>query len=221
MSSNASVGNLLVEKNYDKNYETFKKIKFLNFWIATFTSICLLLLIEPFITLWLGSLFLLDKITLFSLILNFFQGMMRNTFKVFKESAGIWKEDWYVPIIQSTLNIVFSIIMLKLIGIAGIFIGTIISSLVLWFYSYPKFVYKPLFNKGIKKYSHEFISDLIVFITIVVITYIINLYSLNIIISFLICLIVPNFLLLLIYYKTDEFKYYINLLKKYLKRLNK
>lgn len=223
-STTASVGNLLVEKNYDKNYITYKKIIFLNFWIAVFTSICLFLLIEPFITIWIGSKYILEFIILVSLILNYFQTMMRSTYIVFKDSAGIWVEDKYIPVIQIVLNIVFSIVFLKIFGLAGVFMGTIASSLILWLYSYPKFVYKKLFNRSYKDYFKGLLKSIFIFLMILIITYIIsNLFVIKssiikLIVNGLICIIIPNLILYLLFRKTDEFRYYINLIKNILRR---
>lgn len=214
LSTGASIGNLLVENNKEKNYQTFKKIRFLNYWIAVFTSTCLLLLIEPFITIWIGKQYLLNRIVLISLIINYFQTMMRSTYSIFKDAAGIWIEDKYVPIIQLFINLISSVILLKLIGLSGVFIGTILSSLVLWFYSYPKFVFKKLFDRSIYNYIVDLITHIFIFVFIISISYLINLFSSNIFISFIISMIVPNIILYIIYRK--DFKEIVTILKNIL-----
>ena len=218
-STAPSVGNLLVDNNYEKNYEIFNKIRFLNYWITVFTSVCLLLLIEPFITIWLGKEYLLSKLVLFTLILNYYQSMMRSTYSVFKEGAGIWIEDRFVPLIQLTINITTSIILLKIFGLSGIFMGTILSSLSLWFYSYPKYVYKKLFNKNTIDYIKEIFNHILLFMLIIIISYLLNLYFKNIIISIIISIFIPNIILLIIYRTNDNFKYYIELIKKYINNI--
>ena len=44
--------------------------------------------------------------------------------------------------------------------------GTILSSFVLWFYSYPKYVYKNLLDRSYKEYVFKFISKILVFVFI-------------------------------------------------------
>jgi len=215
-STTASVGNLLVEKNYNKNYEIFRKIRFFNLWIAISISVGLFLVIEPFIIIWIGEQYILDKVVLIVLMVNFFQTMMRNTYGLFREAAGIWIEDKYVPIIQALLNIVCSIVFLKIIGLAGVFIGTIISSLTLWCYTFPRFIYKNLFNKSIKHYILECTTHIVIFIGIMFASYEINLFSSNIIVSSIIAITVPNAILFIIFRNTDEFKYYKDLFKSIL-----
>lgn len=219
-STGASVGNLLVDNNKENNYKVFKNIRFLNLWISIFTSCCLLILIKPFIILWIGKKYLLNDLVLIVLIINYFQTMMRSTYSVFKDSAGIWIEDKYVPIIQLSINLISSIILLKIFGLAGVFMGTIISSLVLWLYSYPKFVYKKLFDKDYVKYYKEFFTNIFLFVFILTIVYLIsNIFVIKSIfiklfVNLIISILVPNLILYLLFRNKDEFKYYINLLRK-------
>ena len=217
-ATTSSIGNLLVEKNYDKNYDTFKKIRFLNLWIAIFTSTCLLLITQPFVKLWLGKKYLLDISVLIVLVVNYFQTMMRSTYASFKDAAGIWIEDKYVPLIQLSINLISSIVLLKIFGLKGVFIGTILSSLVLWFYSYPVLVYKKLFNRNIKYYIKEFITHLFMFIIILGISFGLYILKPNILISFVISIIIPNLILYVIYRNKEEYKYYKSLIKKSIKR---
>lgn len=223
-STSASVGDLLVESDHEKNYLVFRKINLLNFWITVVTASCLLFLIEPFIKLWLGEKYLLETVVLVVLILNYFQSMMRSTFSIFKDAAGIWVEDKYVPLIQLSLNILFSIICLKIFGLCGIFIGTIISSFAVWFYSYPKFVYKKILNKNYKEYIINVIKYLLLFIIIEVVIYLlVNMIKvksiiLTLIIRLFICLIIANLILFIINRKSSEYNYLEKMILKVLKR---
>ncbi|MCI8671584.1 MAG: polysaccharide transporter [Bacilli bacterium] len=219
-----SVGNLLVENNSTKNFHIFKKVRFLNFWIATFSGISILIIMESFIKIWIGKEFILPLLVLYILVINYYQRSMRTCFMVFKEASGIYYEDRFVPLIESALNIIASLILLKYFGLSGIFMGTIISSLALWCYSYPKYVYKKLFNRSYINYIKETIGYLSIFILLSIFTYIFkSLFTFNndfleFIVNSLIALIIPNLILLLIFFKTDNFKYYLNLLKDILKK---
>ena len=219
ISITPSVGHLLVENNKEKNYNVFKAIRFINFWIASFSGMALLLLIKPFIILWLGEDYLLSNLTLIVLVFNYYQKMMRNCYSVFKEGAGIYYEDRFVPIFESITNIIASIILVKIIGLPGVFMGTIISGLWLWLYSYPKYIYKKLFNRSYYNYYKETFSYILLFILIALISY----YLSNIIhinnnyISFvknaLITLFIPNIIIYILFKNSDNFKYFKNLIK--------
>ncbi len=223
-STTASVGNLLVTESKEKAYQIFKKMRFLNFWLSCFSGICLLVIIQPFIVVWLGKNYLLPMIVIITVIFNYFQKTMRNTYMAFKESAGIFIEDKYIPLIESLLNIVFSIIFLKIFGLAGVFMGTIISGLALWCYSYPKFVYKKLFDRSYIDYAKETIDYIVLFILTATLTYYISTLFitsnpyLKIVVNTLICLIVPNIVLYIIFHKTDNYKYFKELITKFIRK---
>ena len=125
-----------------------------------------------------------------------------------------------MPIIESVVNIIASIILVKYFGLAGVFMGTIISGLMLWCYSYPKYVYKNLFNRSYKNYFKETFGYILLFIGIAVSTYLIsNIYIidsnlLRFIIKSMVGLIIPNIILFIIFRKTDNFKYYLKIFKK-------
>lgn len=218
-SITASVGNLIVTSDKNKVYNIYDKLRFFNFWIAAFCGTSILVIIQPFITLWIGDEYLLTLPVVIVLVLNFYQRMMKTSIVLFKDAAGIWNEDKFVPFIESALNIVFSILFIKLFGLTGVFIGTIISSMALWCYSYPKFVYKKLFERSYKNYAFEMLSYTVLFVIIAAITYCVSLpfnisnTLVKVIVNGLICLIVPNTLIAIIFRKNDNFKYFINLFK--------
>lgn len=225
-STTASIGNLLVTESKEKQYEVFTKMRFLNFWLSCFSSIAVLVIIQSFITIWIGKEYLLSMYVLIILVINLYQKLMRSTYSSFKEAAGIYYEDRFVPLFESIINIIVSILLVKLIGLPGVFIGTIISGLALWCYSYPKFIYKKLFNRSYWDYAKETIGYIVLFLIISLITYSIsNLIVIDhIYLQFLcnvsISLIVPNLILLIIFYKNNNFQYYFKFFKKGLSKNN-
>ncbi|WP_230575807.1 lipopolysaccharide biosynthesis protein, partial [Bacillus rhizoplanae] len=141
-----SVGNLVAKESVDKVYSIYKVYTLLNFWLYSFFSILLCVTIEPFITLWIGSKFLMSKSVLFILIIIFYERGMRNAITTVKTTAGIFQEDRYAPLFQAAVNLIISIILVQYIGIAGVFIGTLISVLVVPFWVTPYLVYKKVFE---------------------------------------------------------------------------
>jgi len=220
----ASVGNLIATENKEKQFEIFKKIRFVNFWLSTCSSIALLLLIEPFISIWIGTKYLLPTSVLIVLVINYYFFSSRATFYAFKDAGGLYYEDRFVPIFETITNIIASIVFIKAFGLAGIFLGTIVSSFWLCFYSYPKYVYKKLFNRSCVLYFKETLGYILLFFIIFIISFNLsklitmeNVYLLFIK-NFLFSIIIPNLILLMIFYKTDNFKYLIYLLKKIFKK---
>ena len=223
----ASVGNLLVDNNTTKSYGVYKKIRFINFWLACFATTSILVIMNSFITLWIGPQYLLPIGVLVAICLNLYLTMIRSSMGSFKEAGGIFHEDRFVPVVESIANLIFSIVFLKLFGLAGVFLGTACSTLILHLYSYPKFVNKPLFKASNAEYYIDFAFKLAVILVISTATFAVSravpisstVYQF--IFNVALCLILPNALLYLVFRNYDELKYYRELALKSLKSIKR
>lgn len=211
-SITASVGNLCASTGKNKQYEVFKSINLLTFWIYSFTSICLLNLFNPFIEIWLGKEYLFSKEIVFILVINYYISGMRKSVLTFREATGLFEKDKYKALIESLINIVASIILAKKLGIFGIFLGTFVSSVTTCAWVEPYILYKYGFNKKFSQYLNDYFKQVILTVIMASLTYLlcsiikINLY-LNLIIYGIISLIIPNVILYFIFSNTSEFKY--------------
>lgn len=227
ISITSSIGNLIVDSNYEKNYDVYKKVRFLNVWLDIFASTSILVIINSFIKIWLGDNYLFTLSIISAITINFYLQSLRVSLSIFKEAAGIFYRDRYIPLIEASVNIVCSIIFAKLFGITGIFIGTICSNLVLHLYGYPKYVYKDLFNKSYKKYYIDFINSFIIFIICLLSTLfmskiiILNNIYLDFIKNVILSILIPNFILFILYHNKKEFKYFKTLINNIFKNLTK
>jgi O-antigen/teichoic acid export membrane protein len=218
----ASVGNLTATvKGGDLGHlkETFNDVFFFAFWIFTFCSICLLNLLHPFIEfIWLRNQgWLLDTRTLYVLVLNFYLYGMRRPVLTFRDATGAFWNDRFKPIFESIINLVASILLAKKLGISGIFLGTLVSTVTTSLWVEPLVLYHNVFYLPLKDYFVRFFGYTAVGVAICIITtWLCNLvgYSLLAILSrALICVVVPNLLLLLVFFRTKEFQYFGGLAK--------
>ncbi len=213
-SLTASVGNLLIENNKLKSRNIYKSILLFNSWIFCFGVISIYCLIEPFIKLWIGDEFILPKFVLITLMVNVYVQGIRNTTSIFKDAAGIFYKDRYIPLIEAIINLISSIILVRIFGLSGIFMGTIISSLFLIIYSYPKYVYKLILDGEYSEFFKLHLYHLSITLGICLITgyisslIIISNVWLKLIFNGIICLIIPNLLYYLITRNSQEFKFY-------------
>ena len=220
----ASVGNLLVEKNKPKQFDIFRKIRFMNFWLATLGAAGFIIVMDSFVTVWLGPNFLLPFEVLIVLAINSHMTMMRTSYSVFKEAAGIFYEDRFVPIIESIINIVASVALVNMMGLAGVFLGTILSGLVLYVYSYPKYVYKNLFGRSYRQYIIETVGYALLAGAICTISLFISNCAASVTgftgiplvaLDIAIALVVPNVIMLICFAKNDNLKFFV---KKFLRK---
>ncbi|WP_368657360.1 lipopolysaccharide biosynthesis protein [Metabacillus halosaccharovorans] len=207
-----SVGNLVALEDDNKIYEVFKIIMLCNFWIYSFFSIILFITIEPFISLWLGNDFIMANSILIILLISFYVSGMRRSISSIKTTAGIFQEDRFVPFFEAAINLGASIILVKYMGIAGVFLGTLISTLLGPFWIAPYLVYKKVFHISVVDYFKRYLLFLFIGISTCMVTNLItNSISiegiLGLILKGIICLIIPNLLFLIVFSRTKEFQY--------------
>lgn len=208
----ASIGNLNAQESKEKSYQVFKNILFINFWISNFSSVTLFILLNIFIELWIGKEYLFSNSVTLLIVINFYMATSRLTAKVYKDSIGLFWNDRYKPIIEAIINIIASVLLVRIIGIAGVFLGTFISTITTTFWVEPYVLYKNGFNKNPKIYFIKWIKYTMTTILSGVITYKICLIFSDItwfslFIKLLVCLMIPNILYAIIFRKSDEIKY--------------
>lgn len=214
-AATASLGNLIATENEEKSHEIFKVYNFLGFWVYGWTAICLTILLTPFILVWLGSDFQIDNLTLMLVMLNYYLVGMRVTIGNVKMAAGLYAQDQWVPIAQSVINLVVSIWGSIHIGLAGVFLGTVVSSLAIPCWYRPIVVYKHVFKRSVKEYFAKYVQYFAVVVFCFALTLLIGSALLKILeltpfwalmLRACICAIVPNAVIILLYHRSDEFR---------------
>ena len=213
----ASVGNLSATVkggDVQRLQETFNDVFFFAFWVFSFCSICLFNLLHPFIEfLWLRNRgWLLDQGTLTVLVINFYLYGMRRPVLTFRDASGAFWNDRFKPLFESVINLVASIFLARYFGIMGIFLGTLVSTVTTSLWVEPLVLYHNVFYARLRDYFSRFLAYTAVGVVICVITtWLCNLvgYSLlSLIPRTLICVVVPNVLLLAVFRNTKEFRYF-------------
>jgi O-antigen/teichoic acid export membrane protein len=128
-----SLGNYAAVESEDNLGEIIKEIEFFNHCIGSFCFVCFCMLISPFIQVWLGDYHLPFAVP-FLLMCDLYITLIRDVhWKVnnmtvgFKENNRIW-----FHIFRAAINLVVSFVGAKFMGISGVVLGTVISSLVIW-----------------------------------------------------------------------------------------
>lgn len=214
----ASIGNLGVTTDKKHVKKVFNRLNFLGGWLYGWSLICLIILFNPFIEIWLGSEYLFDIPVVAIISINFYVYGMREAVRTFRSALGIYRYDRYKSVFEAIINIVASILLAKKIGIIGIFIGTFLSTMLVCFWIEPYMLYKHGLDGNVKDYFKRYIINTIITIIAYIPTNLINKLIIGNNISIftiraIICLVVPNIIFIVFYCKSDEFHYYFNLLK--------
>lgn len=222
-SVTGSLGNLVALESKEKQYQVFKTYRFIGFWFYGFTAIALMTLLTPFITLWIGPEMVISDLVIGLILIDYYMIGHRVCLNNFKTVAGIFEKDKYVPIIQAVVNLAASIALVKMIGLPGVFIGTIlqgaISSVVK-----PVMIFQDLFNVSSKYYF----LDALKYVLAVVLAFLLcwgcriwllaDITIVRFILMMAVVTIIPNGLFLLFFHRCDEFHAVVAMAKRILKR---
>lgn len=215
----AGVGNLIATEDNEKTYSIFKISFMISFWVYSFSTIFLFVLLEPFICWLFGPKFLISKSVFLVVLFNFYLGGIRGPIGTFKGKAGLFIQDKYVSVVEGIINLGTSLLLIKYFGLIGVFIGTTISTLTTVFWSQPRVVYKYLFKQALRSYFIKHIYYLIIMLFTGALTNICcNLVTsgygfISLCIRGIICVGVVNSVYMVIFRKTDEFKYLFTTIK--------
>ncbi|MDD3409221.1 MAG: oligosaccharide flippase family protein [Eubacteriales bacterium] len=218
----ASMGNL---GNEDKSYSytVFNRIYFASSWLFGWCSVCLLCLYQNFISLWVGSNFLLDSSSKILIVISFYLTGMRQPVLMTREAFGLFWDDRWKAVAEAIVNLVASIALARVYGLNGIIMGTIISTLVTCFWVEPYI----LFVRGFKRSCAEYFMRYMKYSFAMLVSYfatdylcgsIVGISYLGFAIKIVICLVIPNIIYYVFSFRQQEFKYFS---EKFLRKIFK
>lgn len=222
----SSLGNLIASENPKKCLKVFDEMNFTCFVLYGISSICLINLFNPFIELVFGTNYLLSMLVVYIIVINHYLTGMNNVVISIQTASGLYEKDKYVPLIQSAVNLIISIYLAKKIGLAGVFIGTIISTLIPLIVK-PCIVYKEIFKEKISLYFKDFTIQTIIIVLSAIISAFITKYVnienayLNLAFLLLISIIIPGTLIILIYRKKEAYQNVISRVKHIFSKFSK
>ncbi len=223
-STSASVGNLAATSSPEHQETVFNKMLFLCFWIYCFCATGLWTLLTPFMLLWQGEKYLFSDTMVCLLIIDFWMKGMLSPISQFRTSNGLFVQGKYRPLIMAIINIAVSILLVNLIGITGVIIGTIISRLTTQLWYDPYLIYKRVFRKPVLGYYLKYLLYGAITAGCCLLSGFLlnclpigNLY-LKLLIGCGFTLVIPNAVIILLYFRTTEFKEIVTLAVNVIKR---
>lgn len=160
-STNAGVGNLIAEGNTKRIQQVFWELMGIRFLIAGMISFALLQLTGSFISLWLGSEYVMPQHILYLIIINSFISYTRGATDQFIYGYGLFQDTW-APIAEVCINLIVAIVGGHFWGLPGILMGNITSLFLIIVIWKPYFLYSRGFKRSIFHYWVGYIKHLLI-----------------------------------------------------------
>lgn len=131
----ASLGNLHVTQSREKSGFVFRSLNLCNSFLVALCGVCFLTMFRPFLILWAGESYLLDDATVVIIVLNFATNYLQNVVQIYRTATGLFVVGKYRSVANAALNLGLSLIFVQWWGMAGVFLGSIVSRLLtVWWY---------------------------------------------------------------------------------------
>lgn len=220
VSITASVGNLKVTETPKKSETVFNEMLFMNFFIYYVISVVSWSMFNDLIQTWIGSEYVFDSGIVFLIIMQLYISGMRHTPVTFLNSSGLNYNSRFKPFAEAIINLTVSIIGVKIFGISGVILGTIIAYLTCSVWVEPHILYKHWFKKSSIKYFLRYFGYMgLTILTTFLSRYITSFISIEgwigVILKFILSGLIAVTIFIIMFFKTEEYKYYINVIKNF------
>lgn len=222
-SITASIGNSIATESKEKNLRDLYKFVFMNTWIVGWCSICFICLFQDFMTIWMGKSLLFEMPVVVFLVIRFYSEQIRKIVLTYKDAAGMWWEDKWRPVIACAVNLTFNVILVKSIGVKGVMISTIISYALIEIPWETHALFKYYFKTKEREYYLKLLIMTFKMCVACIITfsicYLIRFNTfLSLIVKGLICIFIPNIILMILNIRNKDFFSSFTFLKNIVRR---
>lgn len=222
-SITAGIGNSIIVETREKNYGDLKKLTFIICWISCICACCFLNLYGPFMNIWVGEALQFDFGVIVCLVIYFYTQEINQVVNTYKDAAGMWHKDRFRPLVTALCNLILNLILVNVIGIYGILLSTIISTV---FIGIPWLLQNLFYNLFDHKMLKPYLKQLLVYIFVATIcctiTYQVCIHIvfndwITLIVRGIISVLVPNVIMYVLLHRMNEFLEGIKLVDRILK----
>lgn len=160
-SVGASVGNLVAEENKERMLKVFWEYTTIQHTIAATLAFSLYAFLEPFVSHWLGSEYIMDNRILILLVAYIYITNSRNSVDSFNYAHGLYADVWSAWA-ELIINVGITIICGLKWGIIGILIGklaSLIPIIVIW---KPYYLFTAGFKISIRHYWQNVVRNYVI-----------------------------------------------------------
>lgn len=158
-NSSATIGNLIAEDNKPKIYRVFWQWTTMYYLLGFTIVFTLYRLTNPFISLWIGAEYLVDRWSFIMILITVFLTLIRNPIDSYLAGYGLYKDTWSTWT-AAAVNLISSVIAVRYFGLSGILFGTALSTFMLVMIWKPYF----LFRNGFRCHIYNYIRNMAVII---------------------------------------------------------
>lgn len=175
-STSAGIGNLVATESKERQFEIYKKLDLLTFFVYGTCTICMFQLMNSFISIWIGhsdSSFILSQLVVMLICANFYANCSCQIIERFKTANGLFKIGRDLQVIGGIANIILSVLFAKVWGFEGVLASPFICKMLITVIPFVVRIGKYAFNKSIAYMLKEYLYHVCFVIIVCSIVYVI------------------------------------------------
>lgn len=130
-SITASIGNLCVNEDETTQYKVFKKVQYISDFCTVFGLVCFVCLFNPFVEIWVGSEMVMPLSVVIVISLSAALGYLRKAVNTFKDAKGMFRADWFKPLLEAAVGVGLAIGLSYVWGTLGVVLGYLLATVVI------------------------------------------------------------------------------------------
>lgn len=161
----ASVGNVVAVESRERQYEIYKKLNLLSFFIYGIASVCLFQLLNSFVNIWLGNVgkeYVLNQFVVVLIVANMYLNCSCQMLERFRIASGHFKIGRDLQVIGGGVNVFLSVILAKIWGFEGVLISPFICKFFITVTPFVLRVGKSVFGRAYSQMLYEYLLQLMI-----------------------------------------------------------
>ncbi len=221
-----SLGNFMAVSETEKKQKLFATMQMIYYWIGTYLAVGLILLFNPLIEIWLGKEFLFPHYIVIALVVSATLTNFQRPCALLRDSNGLFWHGKLRPLAMTIINIVSSIIFVKLFGTVGVVLGTILAKVSTYVWYDPYIAYKYVLKEGLTKYFIKYAFHWVFLAFNTALCYLVLKFIpvggiAGFLIGSLVITVIVNGSFILLNYKKEEFEYIKTMASGLIKKVTK
>lgn len=163
------VGHLCAEESKQTAKEYFESFHLLNFIIGSLFFLGYYAVIDALISILFAKELIIPKSVSIVITMNGFVQFMRQSTLMFRDATGTFYQDRWKPLFEGIVNIILSVWLVNVIGVSGVLLATIITTILICHIVEPFVLYKNAFCESPKCFYIKNYGMMAAFATMLVI----------------------------------------------------
>lgn len=206
----ASVGNHNATETKDKQFEMFRFLNMMNFWIFGWGALGIYFCTSDLVCVCFGESFVLSHEIPLIMAVNFYTSGVTNIIGTYKHTLGLFRYGRFVQIFTGAINLGLSILWGQQWGLIGILAATLVARLCTHLWYTPYVVYRYGFMQRVWNYWKTYMGYLLILFVAAVacklsFTLVVGSQLVQTLSKIILCSVMTNIVFVLMLFRTKEF----------------